>query len=86
MQLIEQKYGIKLSVRAVGDYLKRGGFTPQKPIKRAYEQRPEAVQQWIEEEYPAIEQCAKAEGGEIHWGRNRAGEHRRSWPQLLTEG
>ncbi len=45
MQLIEQQCGVKLSVRAVGNYLNRWGFTPQKPIKRAYEQRPEAVQQ-----------------------------------------
>ena len=43
MQLIEQEYGIKLPVRTVGKYLKRWGFTPQKPIKKAYEQRPEGV-------------------------------------------
>lgn len=68
MQLIEREYGLKLSVRGVGNYLKRWGFTPQKPIKKAYEQRPEAVQQWLKEEYPAIEQRAKNEGAEIHWG------------------
>jgi transposase len=63
---------VKLSVRAVGNYLNRWGFTPQKPIKRAYEQRPEAVQQWIEQEYPAVEKRAKSEGGEIHWGDETA--------------
>ena len=72
MLFIEQEYGVKLSIRAVGDYLKRWGFTPQKPIKRAYEQRPEAVKQWIDQEYPAIEKRAKAEGGEIHWGDETA--------------
>lgn len=72
MQCIEQEYGVKLSIRAVGDYLKRWGFAPQKPIKRAYEQRPEAVQQQIDQEYPAIEKRAKAEGGEIHWGDETA--------------
>ncbi len=46
MQLIEHECGIKLSLRGVGNYLKRWGFTPQKPIKKAYEQRPEAVQAW----------------------------------------
>ena len=35
MELIERECGIVLSVRAVGDYLARWGFTPQKPIKRA---------------------------------------------------
>ena len=72
MQFIEQEYGVKLSIRAVGDYLKRWGFTPQKPIKRAYEQRPEAVQQWLQHEYPALEQRARAEGAEIHWGDETA--------------
>lgn len=68
MQLIEQECWIKLGVRTVGKYLKRWGFTPQKPIKKAYEQRPEAVRAWLDEHYPAIAAQAKAEGGEIHWG------------------
>lgn len=71
-QLIEQEFGIKLHVRSVGKYLKRWGFTPQKPIKRAYEQNPQAVQAWLEGEYPAIEQRARAEGAEIHWGAETA--------------
>ncbi len=72
MQLIERDFGVKLAVRTVGDYLKRWGFTPQRPIRRAYEQRPEAVKAWIEQEYPAIERRARAEGGEIHWGDETA--------------
>jgi transposase len=44
MQLIEPECGIKLTVGGVGNYLKRWGFIPQKPLKKAYEQRPEAVQ------------------------------------------
>ena len=72
MQLIEQQCGITLSVRAVGNYLRRWGFTPQKPIKRAYEQRPEAVQQWLQQAYPALEQRARAEGADIHWGDETA--------------
>ncbi|NJS37498.1 MAG: IS630 family transposase [Brachymonas sp.] len=70
--LIERECGIALSVRAVGNYLKRWGFTPQKPIKRAYEQRPEAVQKWLDEQYPKIEAQAKADSGEIHWGDETA--------------
>lgn len=72
MQLIERECGVKLAVRTVGKYLARWGFTPQKPIRRAYEQRPEAVQQWLHEDYPAIAQRAKAEGAEIHWGDETA--------------
>jgi transposase len=71
-QLIEQEFGIQLQVRSVGKYLARWGFTPQKPIKRAYEQNPVAVQAWLEGEYPGIEQRAKQEGAEIHWGDETA--------------
>jgi transposase len=71
-QLIAQECGLTLSERTVGKYLKRWGFTPQKPIKKAYEQRPEAVQVWLDEHYPAIAAKAKAEGGEIHWGDETA--------------
>ncbi len=34
-ELIERECGIAMSVRGTGTYLKRWGFTPQKPIKRA---------------------------------------------------
>ena len=72
IQLIERECGIKLSVRGVGNYLKRWGFTPQKPIKKAYEQRPKAVQAWLDEQYPEIEKRVKSEEAEIHWGDETA--------------
>ena len=66
--LVEQEYGIRLPVRTVGEYLRRWGYTPQKPIKRAYEQNPAQVKKWLDEEYPEIARRAKEEGAEIHWG------------------
>ncbi|RJO68793.1 MAG: IS630 family transposase [Myxococcales bacterium] len=66
--LIERKWGVKLSLTQVGRYLKRWGFTPQKPVRRAYERDETAVKRWMQEEYPAIAKRAKAEGAEIHWG------------------
>ena len=48
MILIERECSVKMGVRAVGKYLKRWGFTPQKPIRRAYEQNPVAIQAWLE--------------------------------------
>ena len=66
--LIEQRYGISLSVWTVGRYLARWGMTPQKPLRRAFEQNPDEVRQWLEEEYPAIRAQAKREKAEIHWG------------------
>ncbi len=68
MQRIERECGVALQVRSVGKYLARWGFTPQKPIRRAYEQSPAAVRAWLETEYPALAERAKAEKGEIHWG------------------
>ncbi len=67
-QLIEQKYGVVLSVKQVGRYLKSWGYTPQKPIRKAFEQKPEQVKQWLEKEYPAIKKRATKEKGTIYFG------------------
>jgi len=67
-QLIEQRFGIRLSVWTVGRYLSRWGFTPQKPARRAYEQNPEAIRRWLEEDYPTIQRQAKKEKALIFWG------------------
>lgn len=67
-QLIHERYGIELSVWTVGRYLRRWGFTPQKPLRRAYERDPAMVKKWLEEEYPAIRRQAKREKAAIHWG------------------
>ena len=66
-QLIKQECGVEMPIRTVGEYLKRWGYTPQKPLRRAYEQNPKAVKKWLDEQYPAIASKAKAEGAEIHW-------------------
>lgn len=70
--LIKASFGIDLPVRSVRNYLKRWGFTPQRPLKRAFEQKPQAVQKWLDEEYPAIAARAKAQGAVIHWGDETA--------------
>ena len=68
VQLVQQRFGIALPVRTMGHYLKRWGFTAQKPLKRAYEQRPEAIAAWLTTEYPRLKRRALAQGAEIHWG------------------
>jgi transposase len=67
-QLIRERYGVQLSVSTVGRYLRRWGFTPQKPLRRAYERDPAKVKKWLDEEYPAIRRQAKREKAEILWG------------------
>ena len=67
-ELILDRFGITVAVRTMGTYLKRWGFTPQKPLRRAYEQSPAAVKQWMGTTYPDIAARVKREGAEIHWG------------------
>jgi transposase len=60
--LIQHLCGVKLPIRTVGEYLKRWGYTCQKPLQRAYEQDPAAVKTWLEQTYPAIVKQAKTQG------------------------
>lgn len=66
-RLIKRRFDLKLSARSVRRYLTRWGFTPQKPVRVAYERDPTAVKRWLEEEYPAIRSRAKREGASIYW-------------------
>jgi transposase len=50
-----------MAVSTVGRYLKRWGFTPQRPKKRAYEQNKEAVDKFINQYFPALVARAKKE-------------------------
>jgi transposase len=50
-----------------GKYLRSWGLSPQKPVRRAYEQNPEAVARWLAEEYPKIQARAAKEQAVILW-------------------
>jgi transposase len=65
--LIKRRFGLQLSVWTIGRYLKRWGFTPEKPVVRAWEQNPEQVQQWLEKEYHSIRLKAQREKARIYW-------------------
>lgn len=66
--LVEERFGVTLSLVTIGNYLKRWGFTAQKPTRRAYAQEGAAVAAWREKVYPEIANRAKAEGAVIFWG------------------
>jgi transposase len=66
--LIKKRFKIKLSLSTIGRYLKKWGFTSQKPSKRAYEQDNKTVKKWLEEEYPKIKKRSIKEKAEIFWG------------------
>ena len=71
-ELIKVKYGITMPNRTVGEYLRRWGFTVQRPAKRESNQKLERVETWLTEEYPTIHRKAKAESTEIFWGDETA--------------
>jgi len=67
VELIEQKFGVQLGLTAVGELLAKLGITPQKPLMRAYERDPEAIERWCQQTYPAIAKKAKRLGAEIYF-------------------
>lgn len=66
-ELILRTCGINMPVRTVGEYLRRWGFTPQRPKKRAYAQQPAAIKEWLNVTYPTIAERAKTEHAQVHW-------------------
>lgn len=63
--LIQEKMNVTLGVTAVGRLLASLDITPQKPLRRAYERDPQAVQYWLEERYPKLKQRARQAGASI---------------------
>ena len=63
----QKKYNIDMPIRTMGEYLKRLGFTPQKPKKISIHQNSEAVNKWLNEEYPSIKKQAKKDKALIYW-------------------
>jgi hypothetical protein len=65
--LVRRWFGIGLSLVTIGKYLRSWNLLPQKPIRKAYEQNPEAVTCWLQVDYPAIATRAKREKAVILW-------------------
>lgn len=64
-QLIQDKLGVTMCLTAVGKLLASLEITPQKPLRRAYERDPLAVQEWIDQRYPKLKRRAKRLGAKI---------------------
>jgi transposase len=81
--LIERKFGITLGITAVGALLAKVGLTPQKPLQRAYQRDPEAIELWKHETFPEIARQAKASGAEVFFwdesGFRADAVHGRTW-------
>jgi transposase len=66
-ELIFQRFEVDVGEDTVGRYLRAWGMSPQKPMRRAYEQSDEAVRRWLEIDYPEIVKRARRERAEILW-------------------
>lgn len=65
VSLIERKLKKKLSITTVGRLLAELGITPQKPLRRAYERDPQAVEKWKNEDYPKLKKRAKRRDADV---------------------
>jgi len=66
-KLIADKFGANLGVTAVGKLLAKLGLTPQKPLRRAYQRDPAAIEAWKHDIYPSIARQAKKRGADIYF-------------------
>lgn len=66
--LVLRRHKVHLPRSTMAVYLKRWGFSPQRPKKRSYKQNPDAVSMWLHTDFPALKQKSIDENGEIFWG------------------
>lgn len=66
-ELIRREFRVGLSAVSVGRLLRKLGLSPQRPLYRAYQQDPEAVERWKSETYPRIRAQAAAEGATVYF-------------------
>ena len=66
-ELIRREFKVSLSAVSVGRLLRTLGLSPQRPLWRAWQADPDAVQRWKDEEFPAIRKQAKAEGATVYF-------------------
>jgi transposase len=64
-ELVKQKFGVRLGLTAVGRLLNQLDITPQKPLRRAYERDPVAIERWRTQEFPKLRARAKRLGARI---------------------
>ncbi len=64
-ELVQRKFDVTLSLASVGAMLARLNLTPQKPLQRAYQRDPEAIERWQRDTYPSIARRARQENADI---------------------
>ncbi len=64
-ELIAMRLDVRLGVTAVGRLLSELDITPQKPLRRAYERDPKAIERWQREEFPMLRARARSVGADM---------------------
>lgn len=84
-ELILKKFNIRLGVTSVGSLLAELNLTAQKPLQRAYQRDPEAIERWQRDTFPAIAKQSKATGAEIYFwdesGFRADAVHGKTWAE-----
>jgi transposase len=82
-ELVQQKFGVTLSLASIGAMLARLNLTPQKPLQRAYQRDPEAIERWQRDTYPSIARQAREQKADIFFwdesGFRADSVHGRTW-------
>lgn len=65
--VIKRVFNVAMSEVSVWRTLKKLGLTPQRPLRRAWQQKSDAVQRFLNEDYPRIVSRAKYNGATIYW-------------------
>jgi transposase len=82
-ELVQQKFCVTLSLASIGAMLARLNLTPQKPLQRAYQRDPEAIDRWRHDTYPAIAKQAREQNADIFFwdesGFRADSVHGRTW-------
>jgi len=66
-EVIRDQFDVRLSDVSVGRLLRKLGLSPQKPLRRAYQQDKDQVERWQSDVYPKIRRLAKRENADIYF-------------------
>jgi transposase len=67
-EVIKRRFGVAMALTSVGKLMRRLGFSVQRPLIRAYERNPVAVDHWLKTQYPDIQKMAKEHRAAIFFG------------------
>lgn len=65
--VVQRQFGVRLHATTIGRILRKLGFSPQRPLARAWQQDPDAVRTWKTQTFPKIRKQARKQGATIYF-------------------